>query len=454
MKIRIFAIILILIGALIGYFNYNSQVNLESRFPFKLGLDLAGGTHLVYNADTSNIKTVDIQSSMDGLRDVIERRTNLFGVSEPLVQIEKSGKDQRLIVELPGVTDINQAVTMIGETPLLEFKKERPNGETQAIIEAQQALVNNIQINGDTTITPDPDSLALQDPYMDTGLTGRFLENAQLTFDPTTGESIVLLSFDKEGKQKFAEITKENVGKTLAIYLDGAPITAPVIREEIRDGKAEISGGFTPESAKLLVRDLNYGALPVPIELISTQSVGASLGEDVFNKGINAGIYGLIAVIIFMLIWYRLPGLLSIISLAFYVAIILALFKVIPVTLTSAGIAGLILSIGMAVDANVLVFERIKEEIKLGKDIEDAIREGFARAWLSIRDGNISSIITAIILFWFGTSLVQGFALTFGIGVIVSMFTALTVTRTLLLSVAPKSEGKVSQFLFSSGISK
>ncbi len=449
MKIRIIAILLILVGGVIGYFNYNSEVNSESRFPFKLGLDLAGGTHLLYNADVSSLEKNDVKESMDALRDIIERRTNLFGVSEPLVQIEQTKESNRLIVELPGVTDINQAVTLIGQTPLLEFKKERTGDETQKIIEAQQKVFASLQ-SGEV-IDEETKILSEKDPFEVTGLTGRYLKKSQLIFNPTTGEPIVLLSFNSEGKDMFAQLTKENLNKSIAIYLDGVIITSPVVRDEIKDGKAEISGGFAADEAKTLVRDLNYGALPVPIELISTQSVGASLGEDVLNKGIMAGIYGLILVALFLIIWYRAPGLLAVLSLTFYVALMLALFKVIPVTLTSAGIAGFILSIGMAVDANVLVFERIKEELRNGRDIEDSVQEGFSRAWLSIRDSNISSIITAIILFWFGTSLVEGFALTFGIGVLISMFTALTVTRTFLLAVAPKEDQKVSKFLFGTG---
>jgi len=448
MKIRILAVVLILIGGLIGYFNYSSQVNTASRFPFKLGLDLAGGTQLIYQADTSSLKANQINDSMDTLRDVIERRTNLFGVSEPLVQVERSGSNHRLIVELPGVTDIDKAVTMIGQTPLLEFKKEKKN--TADILSAQETLYEKIK-EGKKVKKPNP--LALEQPYQNTGLTGRYLDKAQLIFGKN-GEPTVLLVFNSEGKDLFAQITKENLNKVIAIYLDGKLITAPVVRSEIRDGKAEISGSFTPEEAKELVRNLNYGALPVSIKLVSTQTVGASLGKDVAHKGVYAGILGLIAVVTFLLLWYRLPGLIAVFALSFYVIIMLALFKVIPVTLTSAGIAGFILSIGMAVDANVLVFERIKEELKGGKDVENSIKEGFARAWLSIRDSNISSIITAIILFWFGTSLVKGFALTFGIGVAVSMFTALTVTRTFLLAVTPKEGGKILKFLFSSGISK
>lgn len=444
MKTKITAIILILFGVLIGYYTYISQ---ETK-PFKLGLDLAGGTHLVYQADVSKLETNEIKDSMSALRDVIERRTNLFGVSEPVVQVETTNEHNRLIVELPGITDINQAVEMIGQTPLLEFKTEKEN--IREILEAQQQFSEDLESGKETK----PNELVYQDPYKETGLTGSLLEKSRLQFDPNTGEPTVSLSFNKEGRELFSKITKENIGKTVAIYLDGSPITNPVVREEIKDGNAEISGGFTPEEAKELVRDLNYGALPVPIELMSTQTVGASLGEDVLNKGVNAGIYGLLVVAIFLLLWYRLPGLISIIALCFYIIVMLALFKVIPVTLTSAGIAGFILSIGMAVDANVLVFERVREELKKGLNTEDAIKEGFARAWLSIRDGNVSSIITAVILFWFGTSIVKGFALVFGIGVIVSMFSALTITRTLLLSVAPKNNGKITQFLFSCGITK
>ncbi|MBU4536868.1 protein translocase subunit SecD, partial [Patescibacteria group bacterium] len=375
MKTRISAIILLALAVFIALFALKTE---DTKFPYKFGLDIAGGTHLVYKADVSDLNTNEIKDSMDSLRDVIERRTNLFGVSEPLVQTEKSSseessKEQRLIVELPGVTDINIAVEMIGQTPLLEFKLAR-------------------EITGDTE-----ESMV---QFESTGITGRMIEKAQLQFNSTSGEPIVLLSFNNEGKDLFAKVTKENIGEILAIFLDNAPISTPIIQDEIKDGKAQISGGFTPQEAKLLVRDINYGALPVPIELISTQTIGASIGEDTLTKGITAGLYGLLTVIIFLILWYRLPGLLASISLIIYISVLMTVFKLIPVTLTSAGIAGFILSIGMAVDANVLIFERIKEELKEGRDIASAISEGFTRAWLSIRDSNISSIITAVILFW------------------------------------------------------
>lgn len=444
LKIRLIASALFIAGIFVGYFALQTT---ETDFPYKFGLDIAGGTHLVYKADISRLDSAaEISSSMSALRDVIEKRTNLFGVAEPLVQTEESGiiaggqKEHRLIVELPGVTDINKAVEMIGQTPLLEFKLAK-----EAPIDSEFAMPAGEPENSQPTFI-----------FQDTGITGRMIEKAQLQFNSTTGEPTVLLSFNKEGKELFARVTKENVGQILAIFLDQQTISTPVIREEIKDGQAQISGGFTPQEAKTLVRDINYGALPVPIELISTQTIGASIGADTLNKGLKAGLIGLAFVITFLILWYRLPGLLASVSLLIYISIILSIFKLIPITLTSAGIAGFILSIGMAVDANVLIFERLKEELKAGRDIASAAREGFSRAWLSIRDSNISSIITAIILFWFGTSLVEGFALTFGVGVFVSMFTAITITRSFLLAVSPQENTSVplAKFLFGSGLSK
>ena len=431
LKNRLIALSLFIASLLIGYFAMQTG---ETKFPYKFGLDIAGGTHLVYRADTTELDSTEISDSMSALRDVIEKRTNLFGVAEPLVQTElgtaSNGKtkEHRLIVELPGVTDISRAVEMIGQTPLLEFKL---------------AKEDTLKVGTSTEPTF---------VFVDTGITGRVIDKAQLQFNSTSGEPTVSLSFNKEGKELFAKITKENIGGILAIFLDGQTISTPVIREEINDGKAQISGSFTPQEAKILVRDINYGALPVPIELISTQSIGASIGAETLDKGIRAGLLGLLAVIIFLIIWYRLPGLLASASLLIYISLVLSIFKLIPITLTSAGIAGFILSIGMAVDANVLIFERLKEELKNGRDINSAVKEGFSRAWLSIRDSNISSIITAVILFWFGTSLVEGFALTFGLGVLVSMLTAITITRTFLLAVSPKKDIPFQKFLFGSGL--
>ncbi|MCR4330748.1 MAG: protein translocase subunit SecD [Patescibacteria group bacterium] len=456
-QIRLTALILLLGGLGIGYFDYASQVDPNARFPFRLGLDLSGGTHLVYRADISELGGADVANSMDALRDVIERRVNLFGVSEPLVQLEETSalisgqKEHRLVVELPGVTDVDAAIAMIGQTPLLEFKLERPQEEVQPIIDAYKEAQSALEEGREVEQNP----LLLEDIYTDTGLTGRFLDRAQLEFDSNTGEPLVSLVFNSEGADLFAKITRENVGKTLAIYLDGSPISTPVIREEITGGRAQISGSMTPVEAKTLVGRLNSGALPVPIELLTTQTIGPSLGREAFMASINAGIWGIAVVALFLILWYRLPGVLAIVALGCYVVIMLALFKVIPVTLTAAGIAGFILSIGMAVDANILIFERMKEEMRRGKKISEAVKEGFARAWLSIRDSNISSIISAIILFWFGTSLVKGFALTLLIGVLVSMISAISITRTLLFAIETKKEGEESamkRFLFGSGI--
>ncbi|MDO8537096.1 MAG: protein translocase subunit SecD, partial [bacterium] len=397
---------------------------------------LAGGTELVYKADVSKISSGEINDSMDTLRDVIERRVNIFGVSEPIVQVEKASllagqEEHRLIVELPGVTDIDKAIQLIGETPLLEFRLLKSDSE--------EILKNN------------PNAPA-EEVFIPTALTGRLLERAQLDFEPSSGQAIVNLSFNSEGKDIFAKITSENVGRVLAIFLDGEVISSPVIREEIRDGKAQISGQFTPEEAKILVRNLNYGALPVPISLVGTETIGPSLGEAAFRAGIKAGLLGFALVVLFLVFWYRLPGIVASISLIMYVILSLAVFKLIPVTLTAAGLAGFILSIGMAVDANILIFERMREELVRGRKLAEAMKEGFHRAWLSIRDSNISSLITAVVLFWLGTSSVKGFALTLGLGVLISMFTAITISRTFLYSIAPKNEGKAARFLFSSGI--
>jgi len=258
--------------------------------------------------------------------------------------------------------------------------------------------------------------------------------------------------FDSEGADLFEQITRENTGRLLGIFLDGQPISVPVINEPISGGRAVISGGFTPEEAKTLVRDLNFGALPVPISLASTQTVGSTLGAEAVQDGITAAIAGLLAVGLFMILWYRLPGVIAILSLAVYLCIVLAAFKAIPVVVTAAGIAGLILSLGMAVDANVIIFERIKEELADGRGTEEAIRDGFKRAWPAIRDGNVTSLITAIILFWFGTSLIKGFALVFAIGILASMFSAITVSRALLLAVAADRRNRFVRFIFGSGI--
>ncbi|HRY62528.1 MAG TPA: protein translocase subunit SecD [Candidatus Paceibacterota bacterium] len=463
LKTRLSATLLLLVGILLGYAVYSGEVNKDSyfaKYPFKLGLDLRGGVHLIYKADISKLaESTDVSSAMSALKDVIERRVNIFGVSEPVIQVEEKsalggGKEYRLIVELPGITDVAEAIKMIGATPLLDFKTERPAAERDAILaevkkfEAAQAKVKE---TGQFDLTGINMELAVKDPYyVDSELNGRHLKSAELQFQQNSLFPTVGIEFNAEGEALFAKLTKENVGKTIAIYLDGQPISAPVVKEEIKSGKAEISGNFTREEAKTLVGRLNSGALPVPIELLSTQNISAPLGNKLLNDDLRAGIWGTLAVAVFLILWYRLPGLIAVVSLAIYIIFTLTVFKLFGVTMTAAGIAGVIMSIGMATDANILIFERTKEELKKGRTVSDAVKEGFDRAWTSIRDSNISSMITAAILFWLGTSLIRGFALTFGLGVLISMFTAITVTRTFLYSFRIK-DSKLTRFLFSNG---
>ena len=623
----------------------NSKTGTElshiSSVPFRLGLDLQGGTHLVYEADTSKIESGQKGESVEGVRDVIERRVNAFGVSEPVVQVNKSNDKWRVIVELAGISDVREAIKMIGETPLLEFKTQneeppreltaeeqkqldeqnaeaekkadellkevqggadfdeliktyssedrgRDNGvhlgwihergpyrvlaETAAETEVGQIhnkvveqasgfyivqnkdqrnqekevkashilicfqgtercerdttkedaekLINELKeqatpknfakLAEDNSTGPsastggdlgfftkgqmvpefdevvmtmevgtvsevvetqfgyhliyktdeqelkeykvsylmigkllETDILPPQDQWLPSELTGKQLDSARVEFDQTTNIPQVSLVFNDEGKDLFAELTTDNVGKPIAIFLDGSPISVPRVNEPIKGGEAVITGDFDIQESQLLAQRLNAGALPVPIELVSQQTVGASLGNESLQKSLFAGMIGLILVALFMIGYYRLPGLLSVLALCIYGVVVLFVFKAIPVTLTLAGIAGFILSIGMAVDANVLIFERLKEELRMGKPVGTAIEEGFKRAWTSIRDGNVSTLITCFILAWFGTSMIKGFAITLGIGVLLSMFSAIVVTRQLLMvTVNPKKSEK------------
>jgi len=614
----------------------NQHVSLPKtkEIPFRLGLDLQGGTHLVYQADVSGVKKGEEASAVEGVRDVIERRVNVFGVSEPLVQANKTSNDEyRIIVELAGVKDVNEAINMIGETPLLEFKEK---GETRGLTDEEKVTIKDFNekankkaeevlgkllSNGDfskladeyderkdrekdgywinskinpkvvsaikdlknnkisdlietnnsiiiakrldkrvqkneltgeekkevkakhllicykgsdsckseiskeeaykkikeikTKATPrnfeklvkeystEPgaetsggelswfakgamvkpfedtvfaqkvgtisyivetkfgyhliykedertvneykiqdiviqkmqpeDILKNTEGWKNTELTGEYLDNASVQFDPNSHEPEVSLAFNSKGAKLFEEITERNINNQVAIFLDGLVISAPTVNSKITGGKAVISGRFSIEEAKLLAQRLNAGALPVPITLVNQKTVGASLGKASVQSSLVAGILGLILVVLFMLLYYRLPGLLAVISLAFYGIIILAIFKLWPVTLTLSGLAGFILSIGMAVDANVLIFERFREEVKMGRGIREAVNLGFTRAWSSIRDGNVSTLMTCFILIQFSTSVVKGFAITLSLGVLISMFSAIVITKTLLL---------------------
>ncbi len=395
--------------------------NFHDKFKINLGLDLQGGIHLIYKADVAGVEPGKVQDALNGLQDVIERRVNAFGVAEPLIETSKSGGEYRLIVELAGVRDIDKAKEMIRETPFLEFKKL----EIPAAPEPQQGG------------TDSPEVQVAAPTFTDTGLTGKNLKRSDVQFMSQSGKPEVGIEFDPEGTKLFAELTKENIGKQIAIFLDGAMISAPTVQAEIADGKAVITGNFTLDEAKQLAQRLNEGALPVPITLIGQQSVEASLGKASLAKSLQAGLIGIILVVIFMIAYYRFLGLIAAAALAVYTSLMVAIFKLSTltpwsITLTLAGIAGFVLSVGMAVDANILIFERTKEEIRRGRGIASAIDEGFKRAWPSIRDSNISSIITSLILIWFGSGFVKGFAVTLLLGVLVSMFTAIVLVRIIL----------------------
>ncbi|MFA7209163.1 MAG: protein translocase subunit SecD [Parcubacteria group bacterium] len=525
-------IILAIAAVLISYPKAVSKIppvySVLEKLKINLGLDLQGGIHLEYKPDLSKIDSSKIDESMQAVQDVIERRVNAFGVAEPTIYTTKSGSERRLIVELAGVKDINQAKNLIKETPFLEFKAEGPADTSKDIPQEMLDTLNKqakqkaedllkkalagddfAQLARDNsedpgskdnggdlgfvkknTFVPEFDKVlfdgGLKDGevygqlvetqfgwhiikkieqrgegdgleihsahiliakkanpapkvnYVATGLTGKNLKNATVDFaSQGLSEPQVALKFDDEGTKLFAELTKGNIGKSIAIYLDEQIISAPIVQAEITNGEAVITGNFSVEEAKSLVKRLNEGALPVPINLVSQESVDASLGGESLAKSLKAGYIGLGLVVVFMLLYYRFLGLIASFALLVYAGMMVSIFKLSgltpwQITLTLPGIAGFILSIGMAVDANILIFERTKEEIRRGRTILGSLDEGFKRAWTSIRDGNISSIITSLILIELGTGFVKGFAVTLIVGVLLSMFTAVTISRTLL----------------------
>lgn len=496
-----------------------------TKLKVHLGLDLQGGTQLVYLTETKDIPSADRASAVEGARDVIERRVNIFGVAEPLIQTAKAGEEWKIIVELPGIKNVSEAIQMIGETPILEFREQAPPREItaeekeeiekynqEAKKKAEKILKEVLKSGADFAalakeysedpgskerggdlgwfgkgvMVPEFEEAAFNlkkgemtkelvqtqfgyhlikkiderknekgedeilashilirtkseeeikvatEQWVYTGLTGKHLKSSTVEFDPNTNEPMVGLEFNDEGTKLFAEITKRNVGKPVAIFLDGLPISIPTVKEEIPSGKAVITGKFTIQEAKELVMRLRAGALPVPIQLISQQNIGPALGKISINKSFIAGLIGFLLVMIFMIIFYRRLGLIASLALIIYGLIMLAIFKLLPVTLTLAGIAGFIISLGMAVDANVLIFERIKDERRLGKTGLTVIEEGFRHAWTAIRDSNLTTLIVCFILYQFGTGLVRGFGLTLGIGILVSMFTAIIITKTII----------------------
>lgn len=540
---RVFLVFIgiILLAVVAGFLDFSGRDTvklgpLSLNVPLRLGLDLQGGTHLVYSADMSGIQPGDRESALQGVRDVIERRVNSLGVSEPVVQTQTIGGDYRVIADLAGITDITEAINLIGETPTLDFRELQQQEDAPAIdVEAVRTKAEGVlaralagedfsaladefsedpgnvtadgqKAGGDLGFAPrgtfvpefetvlfdtlkdgevSPDLVETQfgfhiikrvesregintngEPqtevhgqhilfstqsqapttFVHTDLTGKQLTRADVIFDQQTGAPAVQLTFNDEGKTLFAAITERNVGQPVGIFLDGTPISTPVVQQAIPDGIATITGTFTLPEAKELAQRLNAGALPVPVTLVTQQNVGASLGKVSVEKSVIAGVIGLLAVIVFMVVFYRLPGAISVFALLLYTLVTFALFKLLSVTLTMAGVAGFILSIGIAVDANILIFERLKEELRDGQEIRFAIEEGFRRAWTSIRDSNISSLITTMVLMWFGTSLIKGFAITLALGILVSMFSAITVTRTFMRLVLTR-DSKVARWL-------
>ncbi len=520
-------IIALALGAFVYPIPFGKFVDIP-QVDFKLGLDLQGGTQLVYQADLSDVDEIEYEDRMNGLRDLIERRVNYFGVSEPLVQV----KGDRLVVELAGVVDPVEAIKMIGETPFLEFRElsgeeditpeilsiveeknkvalEKAESVFQTILDGADFAETAKEYSDDPASAQEGGSLGsfkkgdmvtefdeavfslsageITDSIVETDfgyhiikkdedenedgeivashilirktypqeylsewkrteLSGEHLKTARYFFDQNTRDVIIELEFTSEGGAIFESITERNVNKPLAVFLDGKSIVdttgdgeiteddlyAPIIQEKISGGKAIITGESDIESVRQIVTRLRSGALPVPIDLLTYQNVGPTMGMESLNKSLSAGFWGFLAIVLFMIAFYRLPGLLAVISLVCYTIFVLVIFKLLPVTLTLSGIAGFILSIGMAIDANILVFSRMKEELDGGKNLKDSIDNGFERAWPSIRDGNFTTLIVAFILFFIGTSFVQGFAFTLIIGILMSLFAALVITKSLL----------------------
>jgi len=431
-RMLLWFIILLTIAAVVINLPSKSFLSFTKSLSFKEGLDLAGGTSLTFKADMKDILVGLRGKALDGVKAVIERRINLFGVSEPLVQTAVRGNDYRVIVELPGV-NINQAKNIIGTTAELSFWERSASSSSVLIKSAQdfQAVVSTQSAYPISVIQ------ALGTYPNKTSLGGADIKDTSVTFDTNTGKPQVQLKFTGEGTKKFADITSRNVNKIVAIVLDNQVIEAPRVNQPILTGDGVISGGFTTESANALSTSLNAGALPVPLIPLQQHSVDATLGSASLLKSLFAGTLGIVIIIIFMTVLYGRLGIVASIALVLYTLFVLSIFKLSSITpygitLTLSSIAGFILSIGMAVDANILIFERMKEERRMGRSWHDSLELGFSRAWTSIRDSNISSLITSFVLYQYGTGPVRGFALTLAIGVLVSMFSAIVVTRTFL----------------------
>ncbi len=382
-----------------------------------LGLDLAGGSHVVLEADMKDIRQSDRATALESAKEVIERRVNFFGVSEPVVQTAVGEKSYRIIVELPGVSDVDQAISLIGQTARLDFREFTAGSEASPGAFLIPTLENTESV----------------------GITGKDLAHAALSFSTQTGEPEVALEFTGEGGKKFGDVTSRLIGKQLAIFLDSLPLTAPTVQTPITDGRAVITGSFTSDTAKTLALQLNAGALPVPVSVVEQRTVEATLGAESVRRSVMAGTVGLGIVAVFMALQYGRLGLIADAALILYGLFAFAVFRLFSITLTLPGVAGFLLSIGMAVDSNILIFERYREELRAGKPWAIAMEQAFGKAWDSIRDANFTTIITSLILYNPGnwnalpsSGLVRGFAITLLIGVLLSLFTGIVVTRTFI----------------------
>lgn len=412
-----------LFGRQIDFLVSSPTINITKPFVFyrdlniRQGLDLQGGTEVILRAQMESVDEADRQDALDSAKEIISRRVDLYGVSEPVIRTLVSDQDYRISISLPGVSNPDEALALIGQTASLDFRELSPTATESATFA----------------------------DFLPTDLTGKNLKKATVQFDPQNGKPVVGLQFTEEGGNKFAEITGRNINKPLAIFLDNYPISIPTVESKIEGGSAVINGEFTVDEAKNMVITLNAGALPVPIEIIQQQNVAPSLGSDSVVKSLRAGAVGLGAVALFMILLYGWQGFIAVIGLVIYSLLTLAVYKLIPITITLPGLAGFILSIGMAVDANILIFERMKEELRKGHEWKEAMELGFGRAWDSIKDANIATLITTFILFnpldwtFLNTSgMVRGFALTLFLGVVIGLFTGIFVTRNLLRSLYVK----------------
>lgn len=397
----------------------------STDLPLKQGLDLQGGMQVILQADMTDINAEDRNDALASAQEIIRRRVDLYGVSEPVIQTSNANGDYRLIIELPGIKDPKEALSLVGTTAQLDFRLETV-----------------VDLPADEQAT---DSASLQSTvFIPTELTGKELKKAIPQFDPQTGKPVIGLQFDDRGSEIFADLTTNNVGKRIGIFIDGYPVVAPVVSTPILDGQAVMTGAFTVEESKQLAIQLNAGALPVPIKILEQRTIGANLGEESVRQSVFAGLVGLGLVIIFMILNYGFHGATAALALVIYAFLTIALYKILGVTLTLPGIAGLLLSIGMAVDANILIFERFKEEFRAGHSYANALELGFGRAWESIKDANLATIITSLVLinpfnfeFLNRSGMVRGFGVTLLLGVLLSLFTGVVVSRTLLRVFTP-----------------